>query len=777
MLRWKFIGIIATLAIILSLPLYALKQKRRSVTTEAVPEAHFVSGKACAKCHKKEYEEWQESHHAKAMAVATNETVLGDFNETVFVHNGIQSRFYRKANGFFVYTRGPGGEMAEFEISHTFGWFPLQQYLIPFPGGKMQCLPIAWDDRDKKWFHLYPDLDLDPKEWIYWTNQGQNWNSMCADCHSTELKKNYDLVTESYNTQWAEINVGCEACHGPGSTHLTWAGLPEMARSTSDDGLLVQTSRITNQQQVESCAPCHSRRSMLGDYNHKQQDLLDTETPRLLEEGLYYPDGQIRDEVYVYGSFVQSKMYANEVRCSDCHNVHTIKLHQEGNALCLQCHQAALYDTKEHHFHKQAGEEGAPILNADGELLFKVGTGAECIQCHMPGKIYMGNDYRPDHFIRIPRPDLSVKLGSPNACNRCHIDKNNEWSAEYTSKWYGIKQKFHFGTTFAAARDGEVEALSNLLLIVGDNLTPTLVRATALSLLGRYQGREVDKAFQRALISDDSLLRRTAAAYLPRYPHEQRIQMLTPLLTDPVKAVRIESARALTVVPPAQIKPRWRKAFDQAMAELEDTLLYSADFSTSRLNLGTLSSYRGEIDTAEEHFKKAAAINRDFYTARTNLAVLYSRQGKNDLAEEQLRTALESNPDLADVHYSLGLLLSEQKQYEKAAKHLQKAATGMRNNARAYYNLGQLLDFLQRDLEAEAALRKTIEIEPRNMNYHEAMARFYMTRKNLTQAGDIANLMRSVNPENPFAQQLLEFIVQQEPPHSNKGEEQAAEKN
>ncbi|MBL4903244.1 MAG: tetratricopeptide repeat protein, partial [Desulfocapsa sp.] len=512
------------------------------------------------------------------------------------------------------------------------------------------------------------------------------------------------------------------------------------------------------QQQVELCAPCHSRRSMLGDYTHKQQDLLDTETPRLLEEGLYYPDGQIRDEVYVYASFVQSKMYANEVRCSDCHNVHTIKLHQTGNKLCLQCHQASLYDTKDHHFHKQAGEDGEPVKTPEGEILFKVGTGAECIQCHMPGRIYMGNDYRPDHSMRIPRPDLSVELGTPNACNRCHVDKSNEWSAEYTRKWYGIKQKFHFGTTFSKARNGEPQALQNLLQISDDILTPVLVRATALSLLGRYQSNEVTKAFQQALQSNESIIRRTGLSYLPPYLNEQRLKMVAPLLQDPVKGVRIEAARALTSIPADQLDPRSRELFDQTLTEFKQTALYSADFAASRLNLGALYSYLEQTDTAEKHFKKAVEIDRDLYTARTNLAVMYSRQGKNDLAEQQLRKALEVNPDLADVHYSLGLLLSEQKKYEEAAKHLQRAADGMVNNVRAYYNLGQLLDFLRRDKEAETALRKTIAIEPDNMNYLQTIAKFYMARQQFTHAKDIAEQMISTNPTNPFGQQLLIFI-------------------
>ncbi len=757
MQRWKLIGIIATLIIVLSLPLYMLQEKGRETIPEEIQAATFVGSEACAKCHKKEYEEWQQSHHAKAMAVADEETVLADFNDTTFEKQGIKSRFYRKDGQFFVYTRGPKGEMAEFKISHTFGWYPLQQYLISFPGGRMQCLPIAWDVEKKRWFHLYPDLALDPEEWIYWTNQGQNWNSMCADCHSTELRKNYDPLTDSYDTQWAEINVGCEACHGPGSKHLTWSEKPEMARIEGDDGLQVQTSEISSQQQVELCAPCHSRRSMLGDYKHQQQDLLDTLTPRLFEERLYYGDGQILDEVYVYGSFVQSKMYANDVRCSDCHNVHTIKLHQEGNALCLQCHQASIYDSKEHHFHKKVGEKAEPIRTVDGKILFKVGSGAECVQCHMPGRIYMGNDYRPDHSIRIPRPDLSVELGTPNSCNRCHVDQTNEWSAEYTRKWYGSKQKYHYGSTFSEGRNNDPQAQDDLIQIVSDNLSPVLVRATALSLLGRYQGDGVVAAFRLSLESDEAILRRTALMFLPPLDPEEQMQMAGPLLNDPVKGVRIEAARALTRFSADRLK-HLQKPLELALKEFEEIALYSADFAASRLNLGALASYQGKTEEAERHFKKAVAIDRDFYTARTNLAVLYSRQGKNDLAEEQLRRALSVNPDLPDVNYSLGLLLSEQKQYEEAVKHLRQAAIGMPNNARVHYNLGQLLAFLRQDQEAETALLQTIEIDPRNMNYLQAIAQFYLARRKLSKARAVAEKMVTADPGNPLGRQLIHFI-------------------
>jgi Tfp pilus assembly protein PilF len=758
MQRWKITGIIATLIIVLALPIYALREKDRQMNEHEIQAAVFAGSKACQKCHQKEYTEWQNSHHAKAMAVATEKTVLADFNNTRLVKQGVESHFYRKDNRFFVHTSGPGGQIGDFEITHTFGWYPLQQYLIPFPGGKMQCLPIAWDVKNKKWFHLYPDLDLDPEEWIYWTNQGQNWNSMCADCHSTKLKKNYSPETDTYNTQWAEISVGCEACHGPGSKHLVWAALPETARAIEDNGLDVQTSDVSNRQQVELCAPCHSRRSMLGDYAHQQQNLLDTETPRLLEVGLYYPDGQIQDEVYVYGSFVQSKMYARDVRCSDCHNVHTITRHQEGNKLCLQCHQAAVYDNKEHHFHKKEGEAGEPIRSADGEIIFEVGSGTLCVLCHMPGRMYMVNDYRPDHSIRIPRPDLSIELGTPNACNRCHIDKTNEWSAEYTKKWYGSKRRFQFGTTFDAARRGELQAKTALIKIISDNLAPTLVRATALSLLGRYQGEDVIALFQQGLESDEALIRRTALLFLPTLSPEQRLQMAGPLLDDPIKGVRIEAARTLTRIPQDKLSKKFRGPFTKALAEFKTTSRYSADFAASRLNLGALANYNGQTEKAIEQFKKAVAIDRDFYTARTNLAILYSRQGKNDLAEEQLRKALKVNPDLADVHYSMGLLLSEQRKYDEAVKHLQKAADGMPGNARAQYNLAQLLLFLHQDSEAETALLQTIVIEPGNLNYLGAIAQFYLARRNFAKARKIGEQMIEQAPANPLGQQLLDFI-------------------
>ena len=462
MQRWKITGIIATLVIVLSMPLYLLKQRLRPDGGElprGSETATFVGRDPCIECHREVYKKWQGSDHDKAMALADETSVLGDFNNTTFTHKGVTSRFFRKGGRFYVNTEGPGGEPGDFEVQYTFGHWPLQQYLVPFPGGRLQCLPIAWDVERKAWYHLYPDETPRPADWLYWTNNAQNWNGMCAECHSTNLRKGFFPETDTYQTTWSEINVSCEACHGPGSGHVAWAQTPPMGRpqATVNYGLVVDTAHMSTEEQVILCARCHARRSQLGDFNHQYNDFLESMVPQLLSTSLYYPDGQILDEVYVYGSFTQSKMYSKAVRCSDCHDVHTGRPLLEGNRLCLQCHRSDIYDTRAHHFHKQAGEEGEP-LRVDGKVI-AVGTGAECRHCHMPGRYYMGIDFRLDHSLRIPRPDLSIQMDTPNACTQCHSDKRDQWAEEYITKWYGIRRRPHYGTVFANARQGEPAAL------------------------------------------------------------------------------------------------------------------------------------------------------------------------------------------------------------------------------------------------------------------------------------------------------------------------------
>lgn len=402
--------------------------------------ATFVGSEACADCHQAEADLWRPSQHKLAMQHATDSSVLGDFNDASFDYYGVRSRFFRRNGKFLVETDGPDGKLAVFEVKYTFGIDPLQQYLIEFPNGRVQALSIAWDSRPKdkggqRWFHLYPDEEIKYDDVLHWTKLNQNWNFMCAECHSTGVRKNYDAEKDRFATRFAEISVGCEACHGQGSRHVGWAnarrgGWPFGRSEDPTKGLLVQFDErrdiawrndprsgnplrsfapATLRKEVETCGLCHARRAEFSEDWVPGRWLSDTHLVSTLSRGLYHADGQMRDEVYNYGSFKQSKMFAAGVTCSDCHEPHGAKLRAGGDGVCLQCHASDKYAAVTHHRH--AGVE--PALG--------------CASCHMPVRIYMVVDQRHDHGFRVPRPDLSAKIGTPNACNDCHETPAYQW--------------------------------------------------------------------------------------------------------------------------------------------------------------------------------------------------------------------------------------------------------------------------------------------------------------------------------------------------------------
>jgi len=290
----------------------------------------FVGSTACAGCHAKVMEAWRGSHHQLAMQEANASTVLGNFDDAKFKYSGIESRFFKRDGKFMVRTDGPDGRLADFEIKYTFGVWPLQQYLIEFPGGRYQTLGIAWDARAKgeggqRWFHLYPGEKIDHKDQLHWTGLYQNWNLQCAACHSTNLKKGYDAASNTYKTTFNEINVACEACHGPGSRHVGWAKQarpPYLAQS--DKGLMVLKSRWNEAWNLPAadaktaqrdqpaadtlmnvCAACHARRSTIIEEVQAGAPLEETHRLALLTQPNYHADGQQRDEDYTWGSFLQ----------------------------------------------------------------------------------------------------------------------------------------------------------------------------------------------------------------------------------------------------------------------------------------------------------------------------------------------------------------------------------------------------------------------------------------------------------------------------------------
>ena len=741
--RWRTAALVAAGVIVASCPLHLAREALRAPAAKSAvaAEAAFVGRAACARCHEKAAKAWTGSHHDLAMTEATDATVRGDFSGVSFAGDGMRARFFREGKRFLIETDGPSGTPERYEVAYAFGWDPLQQYLIRFPGGRMQAFSLAWDVPGKRWFFLYPGKRIPPSDWLHWTRNAQNWNGMCAECHSTNLVKGFDPKTDAYTTTWSEVDVSCEACHGPGSRHVAWAEVPPMGRPRLvNTGLVMRTSGITNRELVELCAPCHSRRTELGDYDHRRSELLDNHLPVLLTEGLYYPDGQILEEDFEYGSFVQSKMFRMGVRCTDCHDAHTLKLRKEGNGVCLQCHRASAYDDARHHFHKQEWQ-GRP---SDGAL---------CVSCHMPKSPFMVVHMRADHSIRIPRPDLTKDLGVPNACSRasCHADKPLSWSGDAYDKWYGMARKPHYGTVLAAGRRADLAAKVDLVRLVSDTLSPTLVRATALSLLGRYGGADVTAAFRTALLDEEPLLRRTAVAEAPIADEAERVARLAPLLADPFRAVRLEAASALAGTPPALLKPYQQEALATAIADYVKAMEYSLDFSFAGHNLGLLYERMNDPVRAEGYYRRAVAVDDLWAPPKANLALLLARRGKNGEAEKLLREVLAANPGEAQVAYSLGLLVAETGTMEEAATLLARAAAGMPANGRAAYNAGLALARVGRPADAERMLRRAVELEPSSYEHLFALGDFLLRQGRLAEVGPIADRMAAIDPSRPEA--------------------------
>ncbi|MFZ2311313.1 MAG: tetratricopeptide repeat protein [Methylobacter sp.] len=686
------------------------------------PKLAFVGRTVCTGCHAEQDRLWQGSHHDMAMQEVDERTVLGNFQGAEFSKDGVVSRFFRQNGRFMVRTDGPDGKLADFEIKYTFGVTPLQQYLVELPGGKLQALSIVWDSRTKeqggqRWFHLYPNEKIDHQDELHWTRRSQNWNFMCAECHSTNLQKNYDDASRTYHTTWSEIDVSCEACHGPGSEHVTWAkqapGLENGDSQTKGLAVLLNERRGAvwsidpqsgngkrntprgSDQEIEVCARCHSRRAQLfSDYRYGR--LMDSHLPALLGQTLYHADGQIDGEVYEYGSFLQSKMYQAGVTCSDCHEPHSLKLRAADNGVCLQCHAADKYDDAKHHFHAQGS------------------AGAYCVDCHMPAKTYMGVDARRDHGFRIPRPDLSEKIGIPNACNACHADKSAQWAAATLREWYGHDPKGYqdYAEALHAARIGSVEAKDRLLALLEDKDQSAIARATAISELAAWLSPELLPVLTQALQDSEPLLRSAALEALEQLPPEQRWSLAHDNLRDPVRSLRALAAAALAGVTQPSIPPEEQADYAMATREYLQSLDLNADDTAAQVNRGNFYTSRNEVESAEKAYREALHLDPDFVTAYLNLADLFRLTHRDSEGQTVLEQGLARLPNSADLHYSLGLLQVRLKNTEQALESLERAVRLAPKQARLSYVYAVALIGSGRAQEARAVVRKALKLTP-----------------------------------------------------------------
>lgn len=684
------------------------------------PRAGHAGGAACAGCHQAQAAAFAKSDHAKAMDLPTAQTVLGDFGGAVFEHLGVVSRFARDGDKYLVTTENAAGAAETFEVAYVFGHFPLQQYLVRFPGGRLQCLPLAWDSRPKeqggsRWFHLYGDEKIGPGDPLHWTGPMQNWNHMCAGCHSTALEKGFDAASETFHTTWAERSISCESCHGPGQAHVQWAAKPAAERSADplcgfthpvvdrarrwemdpETGIARRTGAPAPAAQVDACMRCHARAEVLDERVSPTAPLADARRPELLGAATYHGTGEIKDEVYEWGSFVQSRMHAAGVTCADCHDPHSGATRLAGNFLCAQCHLPAKFDTPAHHHHA-AGS-----------------AGAQCVACHMPEHTYMQVDGRRDHGFRVPRPDLTLRFGpaeAPNACNACHAKPAEDagWAAAKIKEWNGGREpRPTFAEALLAGRAGRPEAPRLLAALATDPAMPAVARATALMDAANLARSPAELARLRAAarkgLADPDPFVRAQAAALPLEPADA-LAWLPPLLKDEAKVVRLAAARALLPLE-AQLPEGARAAQAAAAAELVAAAEINADRAEGCMNLGTIAMLRGDAAGAERWFGKALARSPGFAPAWVNRAELARLRGDDAAGEALLREGLRTTYDPAPLHHALGLLLVRRRDYAGAEAAFKAALAARPEQPRHALLLALAQDALGRRADAIATVR------------------------------------------------------------------------
>ncbi|MBA61201.1 MAG: hypothetical protein CMJ76_02440 [Planctomycetaceae bacterium] len=779
----------------------------------------YVGKNKCIECHQQEAEKWTGSHHDLAMQVPTEKSVLGDFNNASLEHHGVTSTMFRRGDKFMINTEGEDGEMHDFAIKFVFGVDPLQQYLVEFDRppdqaeneiGRLQVLRISWDSKNNKWFHLDPpDVHekLAPEDDLHWTGIAQRWNNMCADCHSTNLKKNFDPQTNTYHTTFSEINVSCETCHGPGSVHVELAeakslfwdrqhgyGLPKLK---GDDALTIE-------RQIQSCAPCHSRRRIVHPDFSGGKNFHDHFAGEPMRPETYHKDGQIMDEVYVLGSFIQSKMYHKGIKCTDCHDPHSVKVKFEDNRLCTSCHQhpTKKYDTPAHHHHKPGSK------------------GASCVECHMPETTYMAVDPRRDHSLRVPRPDLSLKIGTPNACVKCHLEDSitpsahladgrkeklhikqyidwirlayegeedvkqqletvNQWANDAVLKWYpeSKHRSIHFGETLHSAWALNENANDDIIDLFDDPDAPAIAKASAMIWLDPTRSADALEVILASLQNpNEPQLRVAAILALQNYrdagtnknPFTTVRNHVIPLLDDPIRSVRTAAAQVSSEVPSNFWPTDSIRKFQRALEELEEGLMVNNDRAATHLTLGSIYENLRQHNKAEQAYRLAIQVEPNATGPRSNLAELYTRLAENITRQYQ------QNPQQAPPNTQQTLqnyLMEAEKLRNDEFVNFQRDASYAPENAAVQYRYGLALYRKGQLEDAVEVLRTVHELEPRTPIYMIALSRLLQTTQQYEEALKIAKKLIEIEPQHQgLVEELLQQIKDQAPDNnSSKG--------
>jgi tetratricopeptide (TPR) repeat protein len=656
-------------------------ETQKAPPTSAAPDKlSFVGREKCGKCHEDVAQGYAWSAHDRSTELAQGEAVEAPFEGEALSDKDTQAKFARK-NGAPTITW-----TKERPVEWTIGYAPLQQYILPGDRGRYQVFFGAFDSRNKgdggkRWYFLDPS-DEAPERDGHFQRSASVWNADCARCHSSGVLKNYDIEKDAYDTKFQDIDVSCEACHGPASRHVAfaeqnahlekWPDTIEnagFARALSPYALRrwarnpdEKVARLIGEgeappektDELSICAPCHSTSVDLGPssegYAHSQFE--ERFALRLIDEELFFADGQAKRDAATYNAFAQTKKHRAGVVCSDCHDPHAGTLRMPARELCSSCHSPDFYESKAHTLHDTRHE-------------------VACVDCHMPEKPFLGTDTARDHSFPIPRPDLALSLPLPNACETCHSHRP-KWIATNFEEKFGRDLPAPTALAFHAASEGSQDAPEKLSQVFTDKSTAEIVRASALKRwadLGRTTPELVAKV-ERAAQDESALVRRVAAEVSPVLSPETRLSTLASLLTDSARPVRIAAALAFLTLPlPEKRSDALRKALEEAKA----AQIFQGDKIEGLLALATIEERLGNEAAARRYYELALQRHKGDPRAFSALAQAYERLKNDEKAQNTVLQGLKLHPKDATLLLSRGRYLVRQGNEREALPHLQGA--------------------------------------------------------------------------------------------------------
>ncbi|HEY3278719.1 MAG TPA: tetratricopeptide repeat protein [Syntrophorhabdaceae bacterium] len=696
----------------------------------------YAGSRSCVECHQRFYDLWSNSRHGLAMqpysttfakAALTSQTgdvVIGKLKYRADLTRGV------------VTEKGPGG-MKQYAIAHALGGKNVYYFLTPFPRGRLQTLPLAYDINRKVWFDTaasgvrhFPGAGRDQP--VSWKDTGYTFNTGCYNCHVSQLSTNYDLKTDRYHTTWAEPGINCETCHGPSAEHNRV--MKETPRGQlPKDMKIISVKKFTPDQHNAACSGCHAKMSPVTKAYAPGERFFDHYDVVTLENPDYYPDGRDLGENYTYTSWLMSPCAkGGKINCVTCHTSsgrYRFKAEEKANHACMPCHEDRVKNSVAHTRHKPDS------------------TANKCVSCHMPMTSFARMN-RTDHSMLPPTPSATIAFKSPNACNLCHTDKDAVWADKHVRQWRARDYQAPLVARAAlieGARHRDWKQLPAMLDYITGKDRDEVFAASLIRMIPWSGDARKAPALLGAMKDSSPLVRAAAADALQQAPSREAVQALVAATADEYRLVRVRAAASLTAYLKLPLDGASKQTVETAHKEYLASLTARPDQWSSHYNLGNYHLNRNELKQAVGAYDTALKLEPRAVLAMVNESMAYARMGEGKKADESLKRALKEAPDNAAANFNMGLLKAEQNDPKGAEKYLKKALDADPQMAQAAYNLC-IITSKDRIAEAVRYCRKAADLRPQDPRYAFSLA-FYLNQKG--DRDEAARLLKAIIEKYP----------------------------